>query len=404
MQKTASKSGEDAVRFRFYKEQSRVQRAASLILAVFLLLGTAAGFSGCKAEEAVFSSKEDAGERSGKEETLLGAAEVHFIDVGQGDSTLIIADDEAMLIDCGDNEKGSALRYYLEQQGIEELEYVIGTHPDADHIGGMDVILYHFYCEQVFLPDYEVDTKTYDDVIQTARNKNYSITCPEVAETYSLGKGEFTVIAPNDSDYGDNTNDYSIGLIFHYGDTSFVFTGDAEEAEKDIANNGIDLSADVFKAGHHGSSNASSSQILDAVNPRYAVISCGEDNRYGHPHNETLERFRTRGIEVYRTDLQGTIIAYTDGERLWWSEEKSDFEPEDSKNGAGGQGAWNSAEKNQETEVSETYILNTNTKKYHLPDCSSAAKIAEKNKAASSASTQELEAQGYEPCGNCLRR
>lgn len=328
----------------------------------------------------------------------MDTAEIHFIDVGQGDSTLIIADNEAMLIDCGDNDRGMSVRRYLEKQGIEELEYVIGTHPDADHIGGMDVVLYNFYCDKVIMPDSEADTKTYDDVIQTMKSKNYSITYPQVGDTYTLGSGSFTIIAPNRDDYGDR-NDFSVGLIFDYGSTSFVFTGDAEGAEADIAGNGVDLSADVFKAGHHGSSTSSGDAILNAVNPKYAVISCGAGNKYGHPHRETLQRFASRNIEVYRTDTQGTVIAYTDGINITWSSEKS--APVNSQRNANGQNTAPTFSSNN-TEASVSYILNTNTKKYHLPACRSVKQMSDSNKEESNLSAAEIEALGYEACKNCL--
>ena len=329
----------------------------------------------------------------------MDTAEIHFIDVGQGDSTLIIADNEAMLIDCGDNDKGMFVRRYLEKQGIEELEYVIGTHPDADHIGGMDVVLYDFYCDKVIMPDCTADTKTYDDVIQTVKSKNYSITYPQVGDTYTLGSGSFTIIAPNRDDYGDK-NDFSVGLIFDYGDASFVFTGDAEGAEADIVGNGIDLSADVFKAGHHGSSTSSGDAILNAVDPKYAVISCGAGNKYGHPHSETLQRFASRNIEVYRTDTQGTVIAYTDGINITWSSEKS--APVNSQRNANGQNTAPTVSQST-AETSASYILNTNTKKYHLPTCRSVKQMSDSNKEESNLSAAEIEALGYEACKNCLQ-
>lgn len=366
----------------------------------------------------------------------MDTAEIHFIDVGQGDSTLIIANSEAMLIDCGDNDRGMSVRRYLEKQGIEELEYVIGTHPDADHIGGMDVVLYNFYCDKVIMPDSEADTKTYDDVIQTMKSKNYSITYPQVGDTYTLGSGSFTIIAPNRDDYGDR-NDFSVGLIFDYGSTSFVFTGDAEGAEVDIAGNGVDLSADVFKAGHHGSSTSSGDAILNAVNPKYAVISCGAGNKYGHPHRETLQRFASRNIEVYRTDTQGTVIAYTDGINITWScgantdlQVQSENQPQrvqgadsvqssaalqSTANNSPASTAGNppaSLAVNQSTaptfssnntEASVSYILNTNTKKYHLPTCRSVKQMSDSNKEESNLSAAEIEALGYEACKNCLQ-
>ena len=370
--------------------KSRRSRITALLLAALIIMSAAA--TGCGAQSTVRP-------KSNTPSVPMDTAEVHFIDVGQGDSTLIIADNEAMLIDCGDNDKGISVRRYLEKQGIEELEYVIGTHPDADHIGGMDVVLYNFYCDKVIMPDCTADTKTYDDVIQTVKSKNYSITYPQVGDTYTLGSGSFTIIAPNRDDYSDK-NDFSVGLIFDYGSTSFVFTGDAEGAEADIVGNGIDLSADVFKAGHHGSSTSSGDAILNAVDPKYAVISCGAGNKYGHPHSETLQRFVSRNIEVYRTDTQGTVIAYTDGINITWSSEKS--APVNSQRNANGQNTAPTVSQST-AETSASYILNTNTKKYHLPTCRSVKQMSDSNKEESNLSAAEIEALGYEACKNCLQ-
>lgn len=248
-----------------------------------------------------------------------GQLEVHYIDIGQGDATLIMCDGAAMLIDAGDNSKGTAVQNYLQKQGIKELDYVIGTHPDADHIGGLDVVLYKFDCKTVIMPDIEHDTRTYDDVIQTMKAKNYKNTLPKVGDTYSLGSAEFTVIAPNHYDYGDNNNNYSVGIILQNGGHRFLFIGDAEKAaEEDIIENDIDISADVYKVAHHGSDTASIDEFLDEVKPQYAVISCGEDNRYGHPDKEVLQRLKKRDIATYRTDKDGTVIAYSDGSSLTW--------------------------------------------------------------------------------------
>lgn len=250
--------------------------------------------------------------------------QIHYIDVGQGDATLIVSDGHAMLIDAGENDKGSKVWSYLKNQGINELDYVIGTHPDSDHIGGMDVILYKFDCKNVFMPDYTKDTKTYDDVIKVAQNKNYKIKSVKAGDTYSLGKASFTVIAPNKK-YEDSNNS-SIGIILTYGEKSFLFTGDAEEeAEKDILANGIDIKADVYKAGHHGSRTASCDEFLEKVKPEYIVISCGEDNKYGHPHAAILNYCIFNHIPLYRTDKQGTIVLKTDGKNITWNMSQAEY-------------------------------------------------------------------------------
>ncbi len=249
-----------------------------------------------------------------------GRLEVHFLDVGQGDAALIRQGEHAMLIDGGDNSKGTAVQSYLQSQGIKSLDYVIGTHPDADHVGGLDVILYKFSWQQVILPDVEKDTRTYQDVLKVIADKNQKITRPRVGDTYALGAAEFTVIAPVKEDYGDSYNDYSVGILLTFGENRFVFTGDAEEdAEEDMLSMGMDLSADVFKAAHHGSDTANTMPFLEEVHPESVVISCGEDNRYGHPRAEVLNNLRSMGIHVYRTDEQGTIVAVSDGSTITWN-------------------------------------------------------------------------------------
>lgn len=242
---------------------------------------------------------------------------VHFLDVGQGDCVLITCGEHAMLIDAGDNSMGTTVELYLRKQNIKKLDYVIGTHPDADHIGGMDVIIYKFDCDTIILPDFEKNTATYRDVIDTINNKNYKITRPAAGKTYSLGQSEFTVISPVSDDYGDNANNYSVGIRLTYGDTSFLLAGDAEEeAEEDMLDSGQELKADVFKASHHGSRTSNTEEFLEAVNPEYAVISCGENNKYGHPHAQTLNTLRAMGIKVFRTDEQGAVIIKSDGKEL----------------------------------------------------------------------------------------
>lgn len=248
-----------------------------------------------------------------------GQMQVHFIDVGQGDATLIACDGHYMLIDAGNNDKGTTVQSYLMSQGVEKLDYVIGTHPDADHIGGLDVVIYKFDCDTIIMPDVANDTRTYDDVVQAMKSKGYQTTYPVVGETYTLGGATFTIVAPN-ADYGDDMNDWSVGVLVQNGNNRFLFTGDAEEkAEEDILNNGIDISADVYAAAHHGSKTATSQAFLDKVSPTYVVISAGEGNKYGHPHAEVLNRLRAAGISVFRTDEQGTIVATSDGNDITWN-------------------------------------------------------------------------------------
>lgn len=247
---------------------------------------------------------------------VSSAMEVHFIDVGQADAILIESENEYMLLDAGNNEDGDEVVNYLKKEGVENLKYVIGTHPHEDHIGGLDDVIQSFGVEAVMLPNKAHTSQTFEDVITAIENKGLSITEPVVGDTYEIGTAKFTIIAPN-GDYGDDYNNWSIGIKLENGSNVFVMAGDAEaEAENDIVENGIDIQADVLKIGHHGSDTATSDLFLSKVNPKYAVISVGEGNSYGHPAQSTLDKLKERGVKVFRTDEQGTIIAVSDGTKI----------------------------------------------------------------------------------------
>ena len=356
--------------------------------------------------EAVQSGQEEKAAKAPDTSKPEGTLEVHYIDVGHGDATLIKCGSHAMLIDGGNNNKGTTVQLYLKKQGVESLDYVIGTHPDADHIGGLDVIVYKYNCDTVIMPDYEKDTKTYQELVDVIHDKNMKITYPVVGEQYALGEAKFTIIAPNSNSYGGNANDYSVAILLEYGKNRFLFTGDAEEAsEAEMLTNGIDISADVYKVAHHGSRSASTQEFLNAVHPKYAVISCGEGNSYGHPHAEVLNRLRSMGVEVFRTDEQGSIIASSDGENITWncsatdswqSGEQTESDRENSEDENSG-----NAISDAVTSEQTTYVLNTNTKKFHRETCGSVSQIKEENFQKVQMSREELEQSGYSPCKNC---
>lgn len=345
--------------------------------------------------------------------------EVHYIDVGQGDSILIKQDDHCMLIDAGNNDKGSTVWSYLLNQDVDILDYVICTHPDADHIGGMDVVLYKYDCNSVLMPACEHDTETYADVIQTIGQRGQKVTVPQKGENYSLGEAQFQILTDTDKNYGENKNNYSIAVRLTFGETSFLFTGDAEEeAEQDMLNSGLTLTSDVFKTAHHGANWSNTEEFLTMVNPSYAVISCGEGNTYGHPRAEVLNNLRSMGVEVFRTDEQGSIVAISDGANITWNCSPSttwkagepmgsggDFSAEETENTGGSKGNDSNGEEDfvvgQSATGNFTYILNTRSLKIHYPHCSSVDQMSEKNKEYSNLSKEELMAQGYESCGNC---
>lgn len=258
-----------------------------------------------------------------KEKAAVSEMTVHYLDVGQGDCVLVSCDGESMLIDAGDNNQGTKIQNYLKKQGVTKLKYAVGTHPDADHIGGLDVILYKFDCGTVMMPDVSKNTATYRDVVDTMKQKGYRNTVPEPGDSFKLGDAVCTVLGPEES-YEDANNN-SIVLKVEHGENSFLFMGDAEaEAEADILSGGADVEADVLKVGHHGSRSSSSQKFLKAVDPAYAVISCGEDNSYGHPHAETLNNLRAMGVDVFRSDEQGTIVAVSDGSQITWNSAPSE--------------------------------------------------------------------------------
>lgn len=244
---------------------------------------------------------------------LDGTLEVYFIDVGQADSILIRNNDEAMLIDAGNNEDGELLSNYINSLGISQFRYVVGTHPHEDHIGGLDNIINDFSIENILLPDAITTTKTFAEVLDAIENKNMVYDVPEIGAKFNLGSANIEVIytGSNESDL----NNTSIVLRLDFGEVSFLFTGDAtDKTEELILNENIDV--DILKIGHHGSRYSTTLEFLNKVSPDYAIISVGNPNSYGHPHNETLEKLDNNSIEVHRTDEEGTILITTDGEHI----------------------------------------------------------------------------------------
>ncbi len=339
--------------------------------------------------------------------------QVHFIDVGQGDSILIRQGEESMLIDAGENKAGNKVVEYCKNQGITELEYVVGTHPHEDHIGGMDDVINNIDVNEIMLTKSEYTNSTYEDVLSAAKEHNVKEIYPATGEIFSLGDAVFTIMAPNRSDYLEVNNE-SLVIKMTYGNVAYLFCGDAEiESEYDMVENGIDLSADVIKLGHHGSNTSSSQMILKTVKPSYAIISVGKDNSYGHPVAEILNRLKEYGIRYFRTDEEGNIISVTDGKNISFNNsqyEKVTTSDETMTNENHSDKITTNEIQPIEIQPSEiqpdngeenNYVLNNNTKKFHRTECRSGDDISESNREDYIGDREELINKGYSPCKIC---
>lgn len=246
---------------------------------------------------------------------------VHFIDVGQADAALVECDGHYMLVDGGNKADSDTLYTVLKNAGAEHLDIVVGTHGHEDHIGGIPGALSYAAADMTLCPVTSYDSDAFEDFARYAEERGGGITVPAVGDEYPLGSAGVVILGVNG---GSDTNDSSIVLKVQYGETSFLFTGDAErEAEQAILDSGADLSATVLKVGHHGSETSTTYPFLREIMPAYGVISVGEDNSYGHPSDNTLSRLRDADVEVYRTDLNGDILFTSDGRTVTVTVEKT---------------------------------------------------------------------------------
>ncbi len=241
---------------------------------------------------------------------------VSYLDVGQGDATLISKGDFHMLIDAGNNQKGETVVGDLQKLGVNKLDVLVGTHPDSDHIGGLDDVIYAVSVDTVYMPEMQKKTKTYQDVLTALKKAGKKAEMPEMGKSYTYDSNVVVRFLSPVKKYSDS-NDNSLVVQLAYGKNRFLFMGDAEEtAEEDMLQKGYDLECDVLKLGHHGSYTATSQAFLQRVNPTYGIISCGRDNSYGHPHAEVISRLEDEDVQVYRTDTMGTITARSNGENV----------------------------------------------------------------------------------------
>ncbi|SKC44383.1 competence protein ComEC [[Eubacterium] yurii] len=243
----------------------------------------------------------------------------HFIDVGQGDSSLIITPKgNTILIDAGDEAHAKKVVSYIREQGIEKLDLVIATHPDADHIGGMDKVIKNFDIDVFAMPDVSAKTNQYKQIQRELKAKKMRATRLYQGDEVQIDDDiDFEILSPVKGKKYDDTNEYSIVAKIVYKDTSFILMGDATmENEVDIINNVPDIDIDVLKLGHHGSSTSSSDYFITKTSPNIAIISCGKNNKYGHPHQEVMRVLKKHGVTPYRTDEMGDIVITSDGKEI----------------------------------------------------------------------------------------
>ena len=314
--------------------------------------------------------------------------EMHFIDVGQALSVLVECDGQFMLYDGGNVDDGSLVVSYLQKQGVEQLQYVFCSHAHEDHVGGLAAVMAKFPAGHAYSPVTESSTKCFNDFVKYTQQQGLQLEVPSVGTVWPLGSATVTLLGPV-TQYSE-TNNTSLVLRIDYGSTSFLLTGDMENtAETDLVNSGANLKADVLQVGHHGSSTSTGYLFLNAVLPEMGVISCGTGNKYGHPHEETLSILRDANVDVYRTDLQGTITIGSDGQNFTVGTEH--FVPDSQLN---------PTDPSSSSTAQQAYIGNVNSKKFHLPTCPNLP--AEKNQILFS-SYDEAIAAGYTPCASCIK-
>ena len=317
---------------------------------------------------------------------------VDFIDVGQGDASLIVCNGEAMMIDGGSSEKSDLIYSYLESHWVYDLKYVVATHPDDDHIGGLSGAIHEASVERAFCSVNEYDSRSFENYRKSLNEQGVSIEVPNAGDTLDLGGAKVNFIAPIETFEENNNNSIVIRIV--YDEVSFLFTGDAEILEEQsILASGQDIKSNVLKIGHHGSSYSSTKDFLNAVSPDLAVISCAEGNDFGFPKQSVLDRLKKMEVKLFRTDLNGSISIYSaDGKTLTIYQDKELGDP---------YLAPAVPQSDSSVVYNCDYILNNSSRKFHLPECESVEKMNPKNRLEYNGDREDLIEAGYEPCHIC---
>ena len=379
----------------------RLLRSVRTTLLAVCVICLSTGLYGCGVQNE--PQKSDSVTANAASARAAGNMTVHFLDVGQGLSILVQSGDQTLLYDGGGRSASSFTVSYLERQNVTDIDYMISSHYDEDHVAGLIGCLNVFDVRQVIGADYEQDTQIYRSFMNAVEEEGLTVQHPAVGDTFAFGSGSFTVLAPAATDNEDNEN--SVVIRLDNGENSFLFTGDAGlDSEAEMCASGLDLDCDVLSVSHHGSSTATGWDFLQAAAPEYAVISCEAGNSYGHPHQEVCERLEAMDIQLFRTDVQGTVTVSSDGAELRWEQEPcNDYIPgepadEETQPRPKNVGSGVQAAPAPESTEQETYVwISASGSKYHSrPDCGTmnpdlAVEMTE----------AEAAAQGYEPCSRC---
>ena len=344
---------------------------------------------------------------------------ITMLDVGQGLCLLIECNGKYMIYDGGGRDTSSKVVAQLKELGITELDYMVASHYDEDHISGLVGVLNTTAVKEMICPDYETDTSIYQSLMSKIQEKAVEVVHPEAGDTFLLDDAEITVLGPSNYEH-EEENDNSLVLRIDYGDFSVLVSGDASEAaEAEMLEAGVIEPVDLYVVAHHGSAYSTSEAFVEAMAPAYAFLSVGVNNDYSHPAQETLDVLAENGVGLFRTDDQGEVTCYANEETYWFSTEPT----ENWKNGSEmsvansdgsdadgtGSGSADASETDgtvvggadTTTEVAMDYVLNTNTMKFHYPWCTAVDNISEHNRQDVNATRSEIIGEGYESCGIC---
>lgn len=355
--------------------RKKLSAKAALLLALLFIAGFALGFYLITRQNAPVKD-------------VRADFEIHFLDIGQGDAALVLCGGKAMLIDGGEYSQSSRLISAVKRQSVEHLDCIVCTHAHSDHAGGLSAAVENFSPDYAAAPDPEEYSREMYLFKAALKEHNIPLQIVPPGESFMLGDAQIRILGPMQT--VENLNDDSMVLQITYGDISVLFMGDAGFSEEaDLLSAGLLSQVTVLKVGHHGAEASTGEDFLNCIRPRYAVISSGIGNDYGHPHKGLLDRLRAFNVKTFRTDLQGEITMKSDGKTV-------NFEVQ----GAPDADTLSPIGKLNDDVIMD-YVVNRNSGLFHKPDCTGAQSMKEENRMDVSDTRKHLIEQGYKPCGRC---